>query len=73
MQDLLARSLLDVLLLALGWLAHRLATRIPRSRMPRMPKATAADLERTTCLIDERLVRRASGDPPARAGPLAAS
>jgi len=56
MQNLLARSLLDVLLIALGWLAHRLATRIPRGRMPRAPKATAADCQRAACLIDSRLV-----------------
>ena len=56
MQNLLARSLLDVLLIALGWLAHRLATRIPRSHMPRAPKATAADCQRAACLIDSRLV-----------------
>lgn len=56
MQNLLARSLLDVLLIALGWLAHRLATRIPRSHMPRAPRTTAADCQRAACLIDSRLV-----------------
>ena len=56
MQDLLARSLLDMLLIALGWLAPRLATRILRGRMPRAPRAAAADCQRAACLIDSRLV-----------------